>query len=81
MTRVYVGLRDIDLHEKAILREHGIKCFTMHEVDKYGIGKIMEMTLEHLHAGREGPIHLSFDVDALDPSVAPSKRPLPLQMT
>lgn len=69
---MYIGLRDIDVHEKRILREHGIKCFTMHEVDKYGIGKVMEMALDHVAGSKERPIHLSFDVDALDPTVAPS---------
>ncbi|KAJ3274216.1 Arginase, catabolizes arginine to ornithine and urea [Terramyces sp. JEL0728] len=67
---VYIGLRDVDAGEKKILKEHNIKCFSMHEVDKLGIGKVMEQTYEHL--GRKSPIHLSFDVDALDPSVAPS---------
>jgi hypothetical protein len=42
----------------------------MREVDKYGIGKIMEMTLDYL--GPNTPLHLSFDVDALDPTVAPA---------
>lgn len=74
---VYVGLRDIDAPERKILREQGIKCFSMHEVDKYGIGKVMEMALDHVNPTRDRPTHLSFDVDALDPSVAPSKyRPL-----
>ncbi len=42
----------------------------MHDVDKHGIGAIMRMSLDYL--GRNTPIHLSFDVDALDPSVAPA---------
>ena len=42
----------------------------MHEVDKYGIGKVVDMALDYL--GRDKPIHLSFDVDALDPSVCPA---------
>ena len=33
---VYIGLRDIDRGEKKILREHGIKAFSMHDIDKYG---------------------------------------------
>jgi len=37
---VYVGLRDIDPPEKKIIRSMGIKAYTMHEVDKYGIGKV-----------------------------------------
>ncbi|KAF8891179.1 arginase [Infundibulicybe gibba] len=69
---VYIGLRDVDAGEKRILRENNIKAFSMHEVDKYGIGRVVEMALDHVNPRRDLPIHLSFDVDALDPSVAPS---------
>ena len=67
---VYIGLRDVDAGEKAILREHNIKAFSMHDVDRHGIGKVMDMALAHI--GMDTPIHLSFDVDALDPQWAPS---------
>ncbi|KAG6331153.1 hypothetical protein ID866_7934 [Astraeus odoratus] len=69
---VYIGLRDLDIGEKRILKENKIKAFSMHEVDKYGIGRVVEMALDHVNPNRDLPIHLSFDVDALDPSVAPS---------
>jgi len=69
---VYIGLRDVDVGEKRILKENGIKAFSMHEVDKFGIGKVVQMALDHVNPHRDRPIHLSFDVDALDPSVAPS---------
>ncbi|KAI8979078.1 arginase [Mycotypha africana] len=69
---VYIGLRDIDAPEKKILREHNIKAFSMHHVDKYGIGQVVEMALNYVNPNRDRPLHLSFDVDALDPSVAPS---------
>ena len=69
---VYIGLRDVDQGERRILKEHGIKAYSMHEVDKYGIGRVVEMALDHVNPGRKHPIHLSFDVDALDPTVAPS---------
>ncbi|EDR14886.1 arginase [Laccaria bicolor S238N-H82] len=69
---VYIGLRDVDAGEKAILRDNKIKAFSMHEVDRYGIGKVVEMALDHVNPNRDRPIHLSFDVDALDPTVAPS---------
>ena len=69
---VYIGLRDVDAGEKKIIKENGIKAFSMHEVDKYGIGRVVEMALDHVNPDRTRPIHLSFDVDALDPSVAPS---------
>ncbi|KAI5840861.1 hypothetical protein DFP73DRAFT_500143 [Morchella snyderi] len=72
---VYIGLRDVDPGEKVILHENGIRAFSMHDVDKYGIGKVMDVALDYLNCGpgQEGmPIHLSFDVDALDPVFAPS---------
>lgn len=69
---VYIGLRDVDAGEKRILKENNIKAFSMHEVDKYGIGRVVEMALDHVNPKRDRPIHLSFDVDALDPTVAPS---------
>ncbi|KAK4556196.1 Arginase, catabolizes arginine to ornithine and urea [Recurvomyces mirabilis] len=67
---VYIGLRDVDRGEKQILREHGIKAFSMHDVDRHGIGKVMDMALGWI--GSDTPIHLSFDIDALDPMWAPS---------
>ncbi|ORY29673.1 hypothetical protein BCR39DRAFT_531605 [Naematelia encephala] len=69
---VYIGLRDIDAPEKTILRQTGIKAFSMHDVDAHGIGKVMQMALDLVNPNRDRPTHLSFDVDALDPTVAPS---------
>lgn len=71
---VYIGLRDVDKAEKEILKKNKIKAFSMHEVDRYGIGQVVTMAVEHLSKGDnpESPIHLSFDIDALDPSVAAS---------
>lgn len=69
---VYIGLRDVDIPEKKILRENGIRAFSMHDIDRHGIGKVMDMALEYINCGpgQPGmPIHLSFDVDALDPSL------------
>ena len=42
----------------------------MYHVDKYGIGKVMEMALDHL--GPERPLHLSYDIDVCDPHIAPA---------
>jgi len=67
---VYIGLRDVDRAEKKILRDNGIKAFSMHDIDGKGIGPVMNMVLEYI--GKDTPIHLSFDVDALDPDFAPS---------
>lgn len=67
---VYIGLRDVDRGEKKLLRDNGIKAFSMHDIDRHGIGRVVEMALAHI--GAATPIHLSFDVDALDPQYAPS---------
>ncbi|KAL9624505.1 MAG: hypothetical protein Q9160_001169 [Pyrenula sp. 1 TL-2023] len=67
---VYIGLRDVDRAEKIILRENNIRAFSMHDIDKHGIGRVVEMALAHI--GSDTPIHLTFDVDALDPQWAPS---------
>lgn len=73
---VFIGLRDVDAGEKQILKEYGIRAYSMFEVDKYGIGAVVDKALDYLNGGvqgkRERPIHLSFDVDAMDPTVAAS---------
>ena len=51
---VYIGLRDVDIPEKQILRKYNIKAFSMHDVDRWGIGRCMEMALEYL-AGFDRP--------------------------
>eukprot|EP00048_Salpingoeca_helianthica_P024204 m.30519 g.30519 ORF g.30519 m.30519 type:complete len:369 (-) comp9248_c1_seq1:251-1357(-) len=65
----YVGLRDLDREERNVLRNLDIKAFTMYHVDRYGIGKVMEMLLDHLG---DRPLHMSYDIDACDPVIAPS---------
>ncbi|CAI5742269.1 unnamed protein product [Hyaloperonospora brassicae] len=69
---VYIGLRDIDDFERGVLREKKIRAFTMQDVDRYGIGKVMEMALDHLSSKKHRPIHVSYDIDAVDPLIAPS---------
>ncbi|KAK1160462.1 arginase, non-hepatic 1-like [Acipenser oxyrinchus oxyrinchus] len=69
---VYIGLRDVDPGEHQILKTCGIKCFSMREIDRVGIQRVMEMTFAHLLERKQKPIHLSFDIDAFDPSLAPA---------
>ena len=45
---VYVGLRDVDPEERKAIKKFGILAFTMTDIDRWGIGKVMEMALEHL---------------------------------
>lgn len=70
---VYIGLRDIDPAEKKIIRDLGIKAFSMYHVDRYGMNTVVEMALEHLHPnGGNGPVMCSYDVDAVDPLFVPA---------
>ena len=66
---VYVGLRDVDPMERVWIRQLGIKAFTMTDVDFLGIGQVMKQALDHLK-GRS--LHLSYDIDAVDPAFAPA---------
>jgi arginase len=68
---VYIGLREVDECEKVLLKELNILAFSLHELDRYGIHKCMEMALDHVSGGVERPIHCTYDVDACDPVVAP----------
>ncbi|XP_044034183.1 arginase-1-like [Siniperca chuatsi] len=68
---VYIGLRDVDPGEHYILKLLGVKVFSMTEVDQLGIGRVMEETCDYISAKKK-PIHLSYDVDAIDPSVTPA---------
>ncbi len=68
---VYIGLRDIDAAEREVLRSKKIRCFTMYDVDRDGIGKVMEKALDHLlQKDPLRPLHLSYDIDAVDPHIA-----------
>lgn len=67
---VIIGARSIDEGERALIKEKGIKVFTMHEIDKMGMTTVIKETLAYFK-GRTDGIHLSFDLDSLDPSEAP----------
>lgn len=66
---VLIGARDLDAGERAFIKEHRMRVFTMHEVDMLGMAAVMHKTLEYL-AHTDG-IHLSLDLDALDPMYCP----------
>lgn len=70
---VYIGLRDVDPAEKKILKNLGIKAFSMYHIDRYGINRVIEMAMDALHPnGGNGPIMCSYDVDAVDPLYVPA---------
>ncbi|XP_060883480.1 arginase-1 [Labrus mixtus] len=69
---VYIGLRDVDPGEHYILKELGVKMFSMSEVDQLGVSRVMEETCDYLSSRGNKPIHLSYDIDAIDPTVTPA---------
>jgi arginase len=67
---VQIGLRDVDPHEKELLRSSGVKAYSMSDVDKLGMTRVMDEALTI--AGRDPrSVHVSFDMDGIDPSEAP----------
>eukprot|EP01091_Cochliopodium_minus_P012069 TRINITY_DN3575_c0_g1_i2.p1 TRINITY_DN3575_c0_g1~~TRINITY_DN3575_c0_g1_i2.p1 ORF type:complete len:279 (-),score=79.25 TRINITY_DN3575_c0_g1_i2:4-840(-) len=71
---VYIGIRDLDPGEKAILKEKKIKAYWADDVERKGIDSIMKETVDYFNKlnGYISPIHLSFDVDGLDIYETPS---------
>lgn len=67
---VYIGSRDLDAGERAAMKALGMHVYTMHEVDNMGIKAVMEEAIRIASNGTDG-IHVSFDMDVLDPSIAP----------
>jgi len=67
---VLVGLRDLDPPERDRIRTSGVTAFTMKDIDRHGIATVMERALAITTRNTFG-IHLSFDLDVCDPSIAP----------
>ena len=65
-----IGARSIDEAEKEVVRASGVRVFTMTEIDDRGIGPVVDEALARLNDGTAG-FHLSYDLDGLDPRVAP----------
>lgn len=67
---IIIGARSIDSGERELIKEKGIKVYTAHEVEQQGIESVIKESLNYLTARTDG-IHLSFDVDSLDPIYVP----------
>lgn len=67
---VLIGIRDLDQGEKNTIRELGVRAFTMRDIDELGMRTVMQEAIRIASNGTVG-IHVSFDVDCMDPSVAP----------
>ena len=64
-----VGIRSVDQGEKRLIKEYGLDVYDMRYIDEIGMKRAMEEALEGIDADTH--VHVSFDVDFLDPAIAP----------
>jgi arginase len=67
---VLIGVRNLDEREKVIVRDSGVRVFTMKDIDRGGIAAVIEQSLAFAGDGTSG-VHVSFDLDVCDPAIAP----------
>ena len=67
---VLIGIRNLDDREKERIRDSGVHVFTMKDIDRSGIAAVVEQALSIAGVGTGG-IHVSFDLDVCDPTIAP----------
>lgn len=68
---VIIGARSIDPGERDLIKECGIKVYTMHEIDRLGMTKVMEEVTHYLAERNVDGVHLSVDLDGIDPLYTP----------
>jgi arginase len=68
---VLVGLRDVDGAERKRIRELGVRAYSMSEIDRIGMERVMEEALAIVGTGGPHSVHVSFDMDGIDPREAP----------
>lgn len=66
-----IGLRSVDPAERQALNAAGVTVHDMRAIDEHGIGKLLRAFLERVQA-EQGMLHVSLDVDFLDPGIAPA---------
>ena len=64
-----IGIRSVDPEEKRLVNEHGLDIYDMRHIDEVGMKQTVEQALHGLD--EDTHLHVSFDVDVLDPSIAP----------
>jgi arginase len=67
---VLIGLRSVDELERLNVRGAGVHAFTMRDIDERGMRAVIQEAIHFASLGTAG-FHLSFDIDAVDPSEAP----------
>ncbi|XKH49614.1 arginase [Chryseomicrobium palamuruense] len=68
---VIIGARSVDPGERDLIKEKGMKVFTMHEIDKLGMTEVMNQAMWYLRDREVDGVHLSLDLDGLDPLYTP----------
>lgn len=68
---IIIGARSIDEGERVLIKQLGIKVYTMHEIDRLGMTRVMEESISYFKARHVDGVHLSLDLDALDPLYTP----------
>ncbi len=68
----FIGVRELDPAEASFIDDRNITCFTAGDVRAYGMAAVIKQTLAEIDPEGVHPLHISFDVDAADPSVAPA---------
>jgi arginase len=66
----FIGLRDVDDGEKKAIRELGVRAFAMADLDRLGMSRVLDEALAIVADG-ENSVHVSFDMDGVDPVEAP----------
>ena len=64
-----IGIRSVDAGEKRLVKEYGLDIYDMRYIDEIGMKRAMEEALEGIDDNTH--VHVSFDVDFLDPAIAP----------
>jgi arginase len=67
---VLIGVRNLDAREKVAVRDSRVHVFTMKDIDRQGIASVVEQAVALAGTGTAG-LHVSFDMDVCDPSIAP----------
>ncbi|KOC70566.1 Arginase-2, mitochondrial, partial [Habropoda laboriosa] len=67
----YIGLRSVDRYERLVIEKFGITAFGMEDVERYGILDVVYMALNKIDPNESKSLHVSFDIDSLDPLEAP----------
>ncbi len=68
---IIIGARSVDPGERELISQQGIKVYTMHEIDRLGMTRVMEDALTYLKERNVDGVHLSLDLDGLDPLYTP----------